>query len=582
MSTGWTGGGSGERFLNKNKLLMKTKTLPQIGWLLIVLAGLVINGNSQSFLTNGLVAYYPFNGNANDESGNGSDGTVNGAVLIADRLGHADAAYHFSSTDLSRIVASARSLPTGSTARTFSLWIKPDPKYPRDHFVTSTMFSYGDDKSVFHLYLNYETNPNTLTVNLNVRTPSGFARWGSWTYGWEFSLWHAVVFTISSDGDVKIYINGSAFLVTPPPANPGFDIQPETLSVGNVQSNCFDGGIDDVRVYSRELSPSEVRQLFDFERPKLTDGLVALYPFNGNADDETPNANNGTPINAVLTTDRFGQAAKAYEFNGATAYVSAPNRSYLTFPNGGDFTMSVWAAFENLPTQWPDSFTALMAMDNGPGAKPKWIFPYGELAMPNPPGYGGRHYVHFNTSGSTAHEGYWLACKEYGPNLGIWHNYLVTKAGTTYTLYIDGIPATGTTNYYVSGSGVQQSDVTGPSSIISGITAPLTIGWAEGSGTYFSGKLDDIRIYNRALSGAEVHQLYVIESGPRVDLIKAVKPTFSNLTIGTKYQLLTSPDMKEWTNVGSPFTATATTMVYPQYWDVDNWNSLHFQLKVVP
>jgi len=42
-----------------------------------------------------LVAYYPFNGNANDESGNGYHGTVNGATLVADRFGNPNSAYSF-------------------------------------------------------------------------------------------------------------------------------------------------------------------------------------------------------------------------------------------------------------------------------------------------------------------------------------------------------------------------------------------------------------------------------------------------------------------------------------------------------
>ena len=63
--------------------------------LLIVGLGLAVNGYSQSFLTNGLVAYYPFNGNANDESGHGNNGTVYGATLTADRFGRANSAYSF-------------------------------------------------------------------------------------------------------------------------------------------------------------------------------------------------------------------------------------------------------------------------------------------------------------------------------------------------------------------------------------------------------------------------------------------------------------------------------------------------------
>ena len=56
-------------------------------------------GYSFADLNDGLVAYYPFNGNANDESGNGNDGTVNGATLTEDRCGNANSAYSFDGAD---------------------------------------------------------------------------------------------------------------------------------------------------------------------------------------------------------------------------------------------------------------------------------------------------------------------------------------------------------------------------------------------------------------------------------------------------------------------------------------------------
>lgn len=91
---------------------------------------------------------------------------------------------------------------------------------------------------------------------------------------------------------------------------------------------------------------------------------------------------------------------------------------------------------------------------------------------------------------------------------------------------------------------------------------------------------DDVRIYNRALSDSEVQQLYEYESGPRVNLIKAVKPSFSGLSLGTNYLLQLSGDLNTWTNHGSAFTATNASMIYPQYWDVDNWGRLFFRLQV--
>ena len=96
------------------------------------------------------------------------------------------------------------------------------------------------------------------------------------------------------------------------------------------------------------------------------------------------------------------------------------------------------------------------------------------------------------------------------------------------------------------------------------------------------GLVDDVRFYSRALSSNEVAGVYAFESGPRVNLMKAVKPSFSYLSLGTNYQLQVSGDLNNWTNQGSVFTATNNTLVYPRYWDVDNWAQLFFRLQVAP
>ena len=68
----------------------------------------------------------------------------------------------------------------------------------------------------------------------------------------------------------------------------------------------------------------------------------------------------------------------------------------------------------------------------------------------------------------------------------------------------------------------------------------------------------------------------------RVNLIKAVKPAFSNLAEGDNYRLQISSDMVTWGNSGTPFAATNSVMVYPEYFDVDNWNSLFSRLHNAP
>ena len=65
----------------------------------IVCLVLGVCGLAQADLNDGLVAYYPFNGNANDESGNGNDGEINGATLTEDEYGNTNSAYYFDGND---------------------------------------------------------------------------------------------------------------------------------------------------------------------------------------------------------------------------------------------------------------------------------------------------------------------------------------------------------------------------------------------------------------------------------------------------------------------------------------------------
>jgi hypothetical protein len=77
----------------------------------------------QSWLTNGLIAYYPFSGGPTDSSGNGNHGSVEGATLTYDRFGSADAAYSFDGIS-QKILAAIPNIPVGVENRTLSLWAK--------------------------------------------------------------------------------------------------------------------------------------------------------------------------------------------------------------------------------------------------------------------------------------------------------------------------------------------------------------------------------------------------------------------------------------------------------------------------
>ena len=72
-----------------------------------------------------------------------------------------------------------------------------------------------------------------------------------------------------------------------------------------------------------------------------TNGLVGWWPFNGNANDESGNGNNGTVNGATLTSDRFGNASSAYSFDGVDDYIEIQLNQSLSY------TYSAWVNFNN-------------------------------------------------------------------------------------------------------------------------------------------------------------------------------------------------------------------------------------------
>ena len=75
----------------------------------------------------------------------------------------------------------------------------------------------------------------------------------------------------------------------------------------------------------------------------LTNGLVAYYPFSGDASDKSGNGNDGTVYGATLTVDRFGNPNSAYAFDGISSFISMPDSTSLRIPS--DITVTCWANF---------------------------------------------------------------------------------------------------------------------------------------------------------------------------------------------------------------------------------------------
>ncbi|MBN2455417.1 MAG: PEP-CTERM sorting domain-containing protein [Sedimentisphaerales bacterium] len=211
-------------------------------------------------------------------------------------------------------------------------------------------------------------------------------------------------------------------------------------------------------------------------KANLTDGLVACYPFNGNADDESGNTNHGTVYGATLTTDRFGNPNRAYSFDGENDYVAIPDSSVFDFGTG-DFSISIWFKTGYSGEQYIVDFKQ---DDN---------FPHIEIYNGGIGGFG-THIEPGNdriTLGSTIND-------------NKWHHVTITLdngASDGYKLYLDGTKKGERT------ASVTLSD-----------WDTLTIGVrSHSSGTLvspFNGLIDDARFYNRNLDATEVTELYTI------------------------------------------------------------------------
>ena len=141
--------------------------------------------------SNGLVGWWPFNGNANDESGNGNNGTVNGATLTADRFGISNMAYSFDG--INDYISTIRS---GYTTFSISLWCKlPSPAMPVNPLVDGFDSYYDIYFTQSKLYYATFTSLNQYTNIDCIVTPS-------------IGQWQHLVF-VYSNNSISVYSNSS-------------------------------------------------------------------------------------------------------------------------------------------------------------------------------------------------------------------------------------------------------------------------------------------------------------------------------------------------------------------------------------
>jgi len=207
----------------------------------------------------------------------------------------------------------------------------------------------------------------------------------------------------------------------------------------------------------------------------LSNGLVACYPFNGNANDESGNGNNGIVYGATLTNDRFNNQNSAYLFNGLSNWIKVPQNSILEFGTS-DFSVFAWVKKNNPKycrvVSKGECFDA--GWDLGQIGKI-------DISIQSPPN--GPSYFQSNLN-------------IYGD--GNWHQIGFERENGIITIFGDGAVDGGPFAFPYS---------------ITNTNEDITIGRCRASNgscydAFFPGCIDDVRIYNRALTLAEIQQLY--------------------------------------------------------------------------
>jgi len=240
-------------------------------------AGVVSTVTAET-LSKGLLAYYTFSGDAKDMSGNGNDGAVHGAVLVADRSGNANSAYAFADANNSASVNNYISVDNlhANNVSSYSVsgWFNKSAAsnnnsgtiFTGDQAVTGN----GDFKFAISSTNVAQWNAKTNNSNLSVGVTNQKAT------NYSDGVWHSfcVTYTASTSAlnpsNFQIYIDG--VLVQTDPLYTSILIQDGAsvsttdlpIILGNAQgahSNAFPGAIDDVRVFNRVLCQAEVTYL---------------------------------------------------------------------------------------------------------------------------------------------------------------------------------------------------------------------------------------------------------------------------------------------------------------------------------
>jgi hypothetical protein len=451
--------------------LQKTK---QLAWTGIVLLFVILQPTwvtAQTCVTppDGLVAWWPGNGDAKDVAG-GQDGTLqNGATFATGMVGQA-----FSLAGNQQAVLIGN--PTNLQLQSFTIdaWIKRSAASVGANLDYGQIFTYGLNGIAFglrdegRLFLSKVGVSGVFSDPLRV-TDTNF---------------HHVAVT-KSGSTVVFYVDGIA---GPAPAyDPGFTFTTNVaIGVrGDDLSESFPGLIDEVEIFNRTLSAEEIQSIYNAGSagkclptpgclPALQDP-VSRWSAEGNANDSV-DGNNGTLQNGA--TFAAGKIGQAFSFDGVDDFVEVPDSSSWDFGTG-NFSVGGWFKGDALP-----SFPYATFIGRNTGTGDGW----GDIDW----------NIHILANGKPEFQ----ASNNGSPGVTLsaptnvvdnqWHHIAVTRTGNRFDIYIDGISEANITSVI----------------IVRNTANPVRFGWAYAHTSYLNSLIDEVEIYNRALSASEIQAIF--------------------------------------------------------------------------
>lgn len=256
----------------------------------------------------------------------------------------------------------------------------------------------------------------------------------------------------------------------------------------------------------------------------LNEGAIACYPFDGNARDFSGFGNDGQVFNATLAQDRFARNNRAYQFNGFNSFIQVPNSASLQSPTN-KISFTFWAGIFSWNVASGVQFTPIVSKSDGVAA--------------------GQYRGLLRNNGVAAMTG--------GNSF---NNAIGSPNTNTNTWFFFAITISNDTVYYYR-NGVLLGFATGPTSYVVNNTTPLRIGRNDFNSTsFFNGRIDELRIYNRTLTTEEVNKLYNLSNLPGLPIISAGLD--KNICKGDTVQITTTGSNGTWLWTSSNFLSSDT------------------------